>query len=244
MSGKVSPGLWADFSAKVNARLWPAFKHGAMSGALDLQKFSENPDLIHRALVAGFSSMQEEIFISSKFALLAHLGVIIVPGDYDHATELDKFVHDIRRRFYGINDLVVDDVSDGNFPNPTRILKPGDEFLVLVFVQVVAGTTTSEERMAFCRQQPGNFFAGAQGLSLVFQQKRRQLPKGRVYISFDERERLYQDTKDHYRVPVLDASDVSGCFDFDLGCFDNAWSGDCFAFLCFCDVEPVEGRAQ
>jgi hypothetical protein len=60
-SGNVSVGQWADFSSKVTARLWPALKSGAKSGALDINQFAKDPDLVQKALVAGFSFVQESL---------------------------------------------------------------------------------------------------------------------------------------------------------------------------------------
>lgn len=86
---------------------------------------------------------------TEKFDLLVDLGSITVPDDYDHATQLDKFMKKNRKKFYGIND----NITDVNFPNPTRVLKPGDKLRVRAFKQVVGGTTTSEERMVFLATQ-------------------------------------------------------------------------------------------
>lgn len=150
---------------------------------------------------------------TEKFALLVDLGIITVPDDYDHSTALDKFMKKNRKKFNGIND----NITDANFPNPTRVLKPGDKLHVRAFKQVVGGTTTSEERMAFSATQKA-IHTGAQGASLVFDQKRDQLPKGKWYASFDEKDRLRTDADGYRRVPfVLCRSD--GDFIFGLGRF-------------------------
>ncbi|MDE2116774.1 MAG: hypothetical protein KGI79_02775, partial [Patescibacteria group bacterium] len=82
---------------------------------------------------------------TEKFALLADLGIITVPDDYVHEKRLTTFGKKNRKKFYPYNDAI----TDRNFPNPTRVLKPGDKLRVRAFKQVVVGTTTSEERMAF-----------------------------------------------------------------------------------------------
>src|SRR5207244_1674639 len=86
---------------------------------------------------------------SVKFAELADLGIITVPDDYDHATQLDKFMKANRKKFYDVNK----NITDANFPNPSRVLKPGDKLRVRVFEQIVGGTTTSDECMKFLVEQ-------------------------------------------------------------------------------------------
>jgi len=169
-----------------------------------------------------------------KFALLVDLGIITVPDDYDHATCLAKFFErhqgGKKKSFYYYNN----DITDAHFPNPTRILKSGDKLHVRAFKQVVGGTTTSEERMAFLATQKA-IHTGAQGASLIFDQKRDQLPKGKWYASFDGKDRLWADVDGDHRVPFVDAYSDGG-FVFDLGLLEDVWS-DYSAFFCFCDVE-------
>jgi hypothetical protein len=76
---------------------------------------------------------------------------------------------------------------------------------------------------------------GAQGASLVFEQKRGELPKDKWYASFDEKERLWKDAAGDHGVPCVDAYS-DGDFFFDLGYFGGVW-GDGYAFLCFTEVE-------
>ena len=167
---------------------------------------------------------------TEKFALLVDLGIITVPDDYVHEKRLTTFGKQNRKKFYYYND----DITDKNFPNPTRVLKPGDKLRVRAFKQVVSGSTTSEERMAFLATQKA-IHTGAQGASLVWEQKRDQLPKGKWYASFDEVDRLWKDADGYHGVPDVDA-DSDGDFHFHLGRFESEWrDGD--AFLCFCDLD-------
>jgi len=164
-----------------------------------------------------------------KFALLVDLGIITVPDDYEHPTRLTTFGEQNKKEFIFYNK----EITDANFPNPSRILKPGDKFHVRAFKQIVGGTTTtSEERMAFLATQNA-IHTGAQGASLVFDQKRDQLPKGKWYASFDEKDRLWYAGGRH-RVPFVSCRS-GGVFEFSLGGFEVVWSDDS-AFLCFCDV--------
>jgi hypothetical protein len=119
-------------------------------------------------LIAGTHEIKEikkpeSKLMGEKFGLFADLGIITVPDDYDHATWLALFSKKNRKKFYFYND----NITDVNFPNPTRILKPGDKFYVRAFKQVVPGNTTSEERMTFLKTQKA-IHTGAQGISLVW----------------------------------------------------------------------------
>ena len=171
-----------------------------------------------------------------KFGLLADLGIITVPADYVHSTQLASFKakHQGGRKksFAYFND----EATDGNYMNPSRILMPGDKLWVRAHKQVVSGTTTSDERMAFLATL-NSHHVGAQGASLVFDQKREQLPKGYWYASMDVKEYLWKDAVGYHRVPVVSA-DSNGDFHFHLGSFGHPWYGS-DAVLSFCDV-PLE----
>jgi hypothetical protein len=193
-------------------------KEGGRQWLKELKKFlRKNPCWVGGLMVGS----------TEKFSLI-DLGIVTVPADYDHSSCLKKFAKQNGRKFAYYND----DITDKNFPNPTRILKPGDKFRVCAFQQIVPGKTTSKERMAFLATQKA-IHTGAQGLSLIFDQKRDQLPKGKYYASFDEKERLWKDADGNHRVPCVRAFS-DGDFDFRLGRFGDVWYDD-YAFLCFCD---------
>jgi hypothetical protein len=167
-----------------------------------------------------------------NFELLADLGVIVVPDDYDHARCLAAFKEAHRIGFYCYNE----DITDDHFPNPSRVLKPGDRLRVKAYKQVVRGDTTSVERMKYLKSQNMTVHVGAQGASLVYLQKKDELPKGLWYASFDEKERLWADAVGYHGVPYVEARSGGG-FHFDLGCFERDWTQD-DAFLGFCDEQP------
>lgn len=164
---------------------------------------------------------------TEKFEELADLGYIIVP-DGDPATCLARFAENNREKCWDFNN----NITDVNFPNPSRVLKPGDKIRIRVIRQAVSGTTTSEERMDFLRKQKGNVFVGAQGSSYAFEQKRAQLPKGYWYASFDEKDRLWY-SDGYHRVADVCRDSVGG-FRFSLGDFERVWDGGS-CLLCFCD---------
>ena len=167
-----------------------------------------------------------------KFDLLVDFGVLVVPGDHIPETYLTTFKarHQggEKKSFAGYND----DANDANFPNPTWVLQLGQRLWVRAHKQVVSGYTTSQERMAFLATL-GSHHTGAQGLALVFDHKRDQLPKGFWYASMDEKERLWEDAARHHRVPGVDA-DGYGRFHWRLGRFEDLWYQGS-AFLSFCD---------
>lgn len=149
----------------------------------------------------------------SKFALLVDLGIITVPADY----------------------IPTNEFAGGNFPNPSWVLKPGQRLWVRAHKQVLSGTTTSEERMQFLASL-GSHYTGAQGVKLVHDHKRNQLPKGYWYCSFDEKNRLWLDSERFHRVPGVSARSHGDFLFFRLGFFRKPW-GDGDAILSFCD-EP------
>ncbi|NQV88118.1 MAG: hypothetical protein HQ402_00995 [Parcubacteria group bacterium] len=164
---------------------------------------------------------------TEKFGILADLGIITVPADYDHATALAALRKEDRDKFYGYNEAS----DDQNFSNPSHILKPGDKFRVHVCNQIVPGTTTSEERMAFLATHRG-VYVGAQGLSIVFKEKRDLLPKGKWHASFDEVDR--PPVVDGYPWVPYVCADSDGDFRWGLGCFEGVWYGS-DTFLLFRD---------
>jgi len=83
-------------------------------------------------------------------------------------------------------------------------------------------------------EQENAYLVGAQGASVVWEQNRKRLPKGKWYASFDEKENLPV-AGGYHRVPLVSA-DSDGNFDFDLGFFENDWNVD-YCLLCFCDDE-------
>ena len=183
--------------------------------AIALDKAGFDSDLIKKIIGSKGNKMAKDMYdaivpnvlkkieeIKEKFELFADLGVLTVPNDYVHGKQLDGMN---REEFYFFNESI----TDANFPNPTRILKPGDKFSVQVFKQTVSGITTSEERMQFLTSQKA-VNTGAQGASLVYFQKRDLLPKGYWYCSFDEKDHLFEDAGGLRRVPCVRARSDGG----------------------------------
>ncbi|MBU4284977.1 hypothetical protein KKF60_00610 [Patescibacteria group bacterium] len=159
-----------------------------------------------------------------KFGLFIDLGIITVPDNYVHDTQLASFEkknHD-KFRFYD------DDITDKNFAKVTTKLVPGQKFHVKVFKLI--GATTVKERLAFYKSQNAAL-VGAQGISLIFEQKRNLLSRGLSYYSFNEKEALWIDTDGHYRMPFLDL-DLIGNWGIGLDYLNYDWSNKCL-ICCF-----------
>lgn len=160
--------------------------------------------------------------VSEKFELLVDLDVITVPNSYIHSEQLEKFCQQNVKRFLYFNT----EINDKNFSNPTRVLCPGDKLHVRAWKQTSPKPSTSEERLEFLATKKA-IYTGAQGLSLVFEQRREELPKRMFYSSYDEKARLWKDAGGDHRVPRL-CCFVEGRFEFNCGFFeDDSPGGDC-----------------
>jgi hypothetical protein len=167
---------------------------------------------------------------AKEFAVFADIGIITVPDDYVHESRLTTFEME---EYLDMN-LHNTDISDANFQNPSRILKPGDRLHVRALAQVAGESASSDECMVFLSRL-GAVYPGAQGASLVFEQKRQQLPKGRWYTSLDRKEYLWNAHARGHGVPCIIARGEGG-FDFRLARYEDGL-GAHTAILCFTEVE-------
>ena len=206
--------------------------------AIALDKAGFDSELIQKIINSENNKMAELMYASiiekkveptEKFTLLADLGTITVPKNYVHGKQLGSLN---RKEFYYFDN----DITDKNFSNPSHILKPSEKLWVRAFKQVVPGSTTSEERMDFLSKMNA-IHTGAQGASLVYQQKKDLLPKGYWYCSFDEKDRLWKDAGGNHRVPDVNAY-TDGDFKFCLGYFEKPWN-DYLVVLVFCDKKEL-----
>jgi len=168
------------------------------------------------------------IVLTRRFMLLVDLGIITVPEGYVHATKLASFKEVNLNEFSGYND----DFTDANFGNTTTQLVVGRKLQVRAWVNV-SGKSTYEERMEFLASQD-SIYTGAQGLSLVFEQKRGQLKRGFWYASLDNEEALWKGICKRRRVPEMCLSD-DGRFTLTLGNICDPYRKD-RAFFSFHDV--------
>ena len=185
-----------------------------------LSYYESHPGEILEALARGFA-------IPSKFELLVDLGIIKVPMDYNSKTQFKSFL--------GKNPPSEgwDDFPSGEFVNTSRPLIPCEKIRVRAW-KVVRGPATSDECMDFLAAQ-NSILVGAQGASLVYEQKRKRLLKDVWYGSFDKKNYLWKDPDDgRLMVPGLYA-DPDGEVNWSLEAFeDNRTSGS--AILSFYEV--------
>jgi len=153
---------------------------------------------------------------------------LTVPADYVHATRLATFKKKYRAGLYYFNA----DITDEHFTKATHQLVSGKTYTVKVFG--IKQRVTSEDCMNLLQSQKA-VLTGAQGVSLVYQKKKDELSKGKWYVSFDEKDALWEDAAGDRMVPfVRHCSD--GDYGFDLGYLSGNW-GDVGCVLCFCDGE-------
>jgi len=174
------------------------------------------------------SKTWEEHYVKNNVFKFITEFVIIVSNDYKHSTYIKSFRKKYKSGLYYSNS----NITDKNFKNPSRILKPGDIFICKIFSQIKSDKITSEEKLAFLKLQNA-VFLGAQGICLVYEQGRDKLLKGKSYSSFDEKERLWEDHNGYHRVPNIGV-DLDGGFGFYISIFGN----DCkpsTTLLCFCE---------
>jgi hypothetical protein len=167
----------------------------AMSNSSEFERLWKLQSMVNKLVLDGRRTPNEVANVLQsvingpveQFALLTDLGIITVPEDYVHSSQLAIFIakHGQEFRLYNHS------ITDKDYGNPTRILKPGDRLRVRTYRQIVPGETTYEERIAFLNAIGMNsIYPGAQGLTLVYEQKYGMLSPGYVYTSFDHQTQI------------------------------------------------------
>ncbi len=154
---------------------------------------------------------------------------VVVPEGYDHSTRLTTFkaAHqsEENKEFYYYNEAI----TDANFAKATTKLAPGRKFTVKVFG--INGRVTSNDCLLHLKRVSATL-VGAQGISIVYEQAKNELPKGKWSVSFDEKDAL-PFLGGCRRVPyVYRYSD--GDFRLNLGHFEDDWDDE-YCLLAFCD---------
>jgi len=179
--------------------------------------------------------LQEVVNWSSNFSLFADLGIIMVPKDYNHATQLTTFFEKNWASKNNKKFRTSINIMEAQFPTPSRVLKPGERLHVRAFKVNSDTTASSEECLAFLNRQK-SVYTGAQGASLVYEQKRNQLQRDRWYLSFDVMDRLWLDADGNHRVPCIDTEWEDGGFGFNASLFKKDFDDNC-VLLSFRDVK-------
>ena len=160
-----------------------------------------------------------------RFELLRSFELMI-PTDYIHATQLDSFV----KNNYGRCDH---DITDEHFSGVSYELVPGKTYECRIYKIAKHVSVSPQDCLAFMKKI-GAFFVGAQGLSLAFQCKQRELPSLYFVTSFDEEVRLWKGPDHYFRAPHTHGNRDDIGWEFGLSYFYcGLRSTDCL--LCFCD---------
>jgi len=153
---------------------------------------------------------------------------LTVPSDYIHETRLASFKQENRSKFWSYND----NIKDQNYARVSHKLIPGKTYIGKIFQ--ILKPVSSEDILALLNEQEGNRFAGAQGLSVLWEYSKEKFPVGKWTIAIDKPDNLWKDADGYRRVPYVHRRSDGGWI-FSLDFFGGGWvSGLCV--LCFCDL--------
>lgn len=177
----------------------------------------KHAEIMRRAVTSG-------VLFDERFELVDTLR-IVVPEDYDSSKCFASIILKYPRAFYYYHNAI----SDKNYAKATVKLNPGEKIKVGVYQ--IKKMATFEDCMAkLCLERA--MFVGAQGLALIWEQKRDELPKGRFHIlSFDEEKALWKDSSGAYQLPYINRGS-DNAFKFSLDSSEHALSAGHY-FLCF-----------
>src|SRR3989344_960526 len=140
---------------------------------------------------------------------------LVIPPDYRHEGFLGRLRAEPDPKRYHFNENMTDD----NYSRPSRIIQPGDHFLVK-FVSILR-KVTSEQCLAVYREHQGHL-TGAQGAGVLYKYLRNELPVYKWSLSFDEENRLWKNAGGCRGVPrVYRFSDDDVVL--SLGSFECPW---------------------
>ncbi len=171
---------------------------------------------------------------STDFTIsLANEFEIIIPSDYDHDKEVNRFLEKFTKDFYRIEPEIKAEL----FKNASVKLKPGNTYLAKIFTVRVPYENIMGVEMkkviAFLKKQE-LLLVGVRGLTLVYELKKNEFLKDNFVVSFEE---TVFDGKYSINpvLPCLQSLD-SEYKNFTFGSSDFRMSGG--SILCFCDPKP------
>jgi hypothetical protein len=163
----------------------------------------------------------------NRFELIKTID-LIVPENYNHATHLASFKKENRKKFYDYQN----EITDENYARVTTKLVPGQKGKVKIF-QIKEPVSALDCLKKLKKERA--ILVGAQGASLVWELKKKELPLGKWGVSFDKKEVLWRNGLGDHRVPKIFGVSDSAWY-FDLSDFEDDWGGDSY-LLCFCDFQ-------
>lgn len=155
-------------------------------------------------------AQEDEFSIDEELRFLKEF-FITVPTDYDHANQLTVFTKKYRKQFEDFDKAVTDE----NFANVSDKLTPGEKYKFKIWG--IRYSIHSQMCLEFLKDNNA-LLVGAQGLSLVYQEKREELPPQKWTASFDEKSRLWEYNSDFY-IPTIFRS--SRNTPFNNSCYDD-----------------------
>ena len=166
----------------------------------------------------------------SKFYVIAEF-FITVPLDYDPKKHLKNFAKKYRKDFFGYNDNITDQKE---YSNPSHEFIPGKRYKVIIWGINKGMIATNVECLQLLSDN-NVLLTSAPGLSVVHQQAKEMLPKGKWIFSYDNENKLWKDAHGHHRVPyIYRYSD--GDYHFYLRSFEDDRGGsDCLMGFCDCE---------
>ncbi|MDI6820629.1 MAG: hypothetical protein QMD65_00415 [Patescibacteria group bacterium] len=160
-----------------------------------------------------------------EFTLLKTFS-LTVPKGYKHKTQLSTLK---RKNFHYFNDAV----TDKNFRKVTEKLVPGKTYKIKIFR--IGGRVTSEECLDLYKRERA-ILIGVQGLSLVYQFKKKEFLKDKYLFSFDKKKALYKDAGGSHWLPYVYRKSDSDYEEFGLDYFWRTRNVS-HCLLLFCDGE-------
>jgi hypothetical protein len=170
-------------------------------------------------------AMEEKSITSITFDVIADLGDIVVPAGYSHPTWLRTF----KQAHFKDIPIYNHEIRDEYFSHPGWLLMPGDVLNVKVILGQGEQPITSEDYIDFLVGQR-SVFPGAQGVALVWEQKRDKLPRGKWCLSLDKKTNLSVNMKKKWHRMTRISADS-----FCLAAFEGEWDEQ-FPALCFTEV--------
>lgn len=141
----------------------------------------------------------------SHFRRIRILGHIVAPKNYDHKKSLSTF-----SRLYGACFKNLDDsLKYGNYKHPTHIMQPEEKFRVDMFGLAddskleLPGLTLASSAVELLKKRRYRLL-GAQAMPLCWIQLNDELKSGSVYMSLDDPENLFEDSRGLHKIPILD----------------------------------------
>jgi len=224
LSSTAFPGWYVNFQAAL-------LQQAPRPGELDQETaegWAHNQAALKKILAEGLLprvSAKDEG--DNRFELIKTIN-LVVPGNYVHATRLASFKKENYENFFGYNS----DITDKNYARVTNKLVPGQKGKVKIF-QIKEPVSALDCLKKLKKERA--ILVGAQGASLVWELKKKELPLGKWGVSFDKKEVLWRNGLGDHRVPkIFGVSD--GAWYFDLSDFEGDWGGDSY-LLCFCDFQ-------